>query len=408
VAEIYLKNQWVWTVCGLGGGTKTFLNRLATNVQILFTLNDAAVVTGDVPSDNPEINIPLAADGEAFVSYNSRLLYGFRREASGSGPPYVCRFAGVMHILEDEATSDDPVTHFQAYDPWMWLRSLPVVDGAGDLLAPDGLVYSGKTGDYIVKDLIDNALTAVLALHPTNPVFVDVSSGHFDTTDVIPEITFQQGVSVGEAWTQLTDTGSLDIVLTPVYDPVSRPGKLAVLSVYSQAGSAKNNAVFGWDKFPRTLVGISRLLDGTQMANVGQFYAGGLSVPQQTDAISIAEYGQYWLQRNYPSPASSSAVALVALAEVALRKKGKRTLTIDPTPELSPDPFTDYFLGDLIPVWAGRPQAGGGYSFREILTPGSESTGEWTNPQRVYAIPISLDDDQVETVTRMLLTDPNV
>jgi hypothetical protein len=320
---IPLKNTWSWLVTDLDSHGVTLLNRLATNVAITYTLNAPAMMTCDVPSDNPEINIPR-----------------------------------------------------------------------GD-------------GDTIALDLLLNALTAVTHLNPTNPSYIDYLSGHYDTTDVI-DINFAQGISVGEAWTQLIDTGSLDIVLTPIYDPSVRPGKLCTLNIYSLAGSVRNGAIFAWDKFPRSLVGISRLLDGTQMANVGQYYLGGSVVtPQATDAPSIAQYGQYWLQRSFPKPADNNSVALISATQIHLLRKGKRTITIDPAPERSPDPFTDYYLGDQVMVYAGRTTIGGGVSYRQALNAGSVSGGIWTNPQRIYEIPISLADNQVETVQQLLLTDTN-
>jgi hypothetical protein len=402
-----VNGTWTWVVTGLNSAIITFLNRLVTNVAVHFELNKEAVFTGDVPSDNPEINIPQA--GSPFVDYNSRLLYGFRREQpqSSVATPWQCRFGGILHIVEDEALSDEPITHLTAYDPWMWLRSIPVVNNDGSLPGKNGVSYTATAGNTIALNVLTNGLAAVVASNPSNPLFIDQTNGHFDTTSAL-DMNFQQGCSVGEAWTQLCDTGTMDIVLTPIYDPRGRPGKLCVLNIYSQAGSAKPGAVFGWDKFPRSLVGIDRLLDGTQMANVAQFYSGGTAATQQSNAGSISTYGEYWLQKNYPQGAPLSAVALVALAEVALRKKGKRTFTIDPAPERSPQPFVEYYLGDQVPVWAGRKTIGGGYSYRQQLTPGTVSGGAWTNPQRVYAIPISLSDDQVETVEKLLLTDPNV
>lgn len=400
-----LKNSWVWLVTTTSGEGVTTMNKLTSNVSMEFVLNAPAQATGDVPADNSEINEPYT-DGDPFVSYNNRLLYGLRREGVLPGDiPYVCRFSGILQIIEDEATTNEPVVHWTAYDPWQWLNSLPVVTPAGDLLGKNGYSYIGKTGDYIVKDVLANALAVVVAQNPSNPIYIDVASGHYDTTDVIPRFDIQQLATVGDVWTQIADGGYLDIVLTPIYDPSTRPGKLSVLNVYRLAGSAKNDAIFAWDKMPHSLTGIDRLLDGTQMVNKAQYYANALSAPAATDAASIAAYGQYWEQQNFPPPSSKDAVSALAAAQVALRRRGKMTLTVDPDPERGPDPFTEYYLGDRVPVYAGRTQAGGGVSLRAPLSPGDVVDGAWTNPQRVYGIPITLDNDQVETVSKLLLTD---
>ena len=410
-----LKNTWRWVVCGLDGTIKSFLDKLATNVRAAYILDDSAVMACDLPSDNTEI-YQHANDGTPRVNYGRRVLYGLRREEPGGGdPPWVCRFAGVITILQDQATEDEPVTHLTAHDPWTWAKTLPVLNPDGSLLSQDGLTYTGQTGDYIAKDLIANAYTWIVATFP-DPMpwseqgdgvylpndgqhnFIDIDTGNFDTTEVIPEINFAQGISVGEAWTQLCQTGTLDIDLAPVF---GRPGVLCVMNVYAQAGSERPNAVFGWDLFPRNLVGIDHLYDGTLIENWAQFYAGNLAAPFEKSDGSIDIYGPYFAQKSYPAGANLPAVSLLAAAEVALRKKGKNTLVVDPAQGLAPDPFTNYYLGDIVPVWAGRPMLPNGNAFRGGIR--SESLG--TN--RVYGFELDLSDDLQETVTNLLLTDPN-
>lgn len=409
-----LKNTWRWVVCGLDGTTKSFLDKLATNVQIEYVLDDVCRMTCDLPSDNPEIH-QLANDDHPRVDYGRRVIYGLRREEPNIGPPWVCRFAGVITILQDQANEDEPVTHLTADDPWTWTRSLPVLDIDGSLLGADGLTYKNKTAGYIARDLIANAYAWIVATFP-DPMpwseqgdgvhlpndgehnFIDISSGHFGTTDVIPEINFAQGISVGEAWTQLCQTGTVDIVLTPVF---GRPGVLCVMNVYPQAGKERPNAVFGWDLFPRNLVGVDHLIDGTLIENYAQFFAGNKAAEPATSDSSIDQYGPYYVQQSYPGGSNAAAVSLLALAEVALRKNGKQTLVIDPTPDLAPDPFTQYFLGDTVEVWAGRTLSPSGNALRG----GIRSYNLGVN--RVYGFHIDLADSQQETVTNLLLTDPN-
>lgn len=406
---IDLTNSWTWLVTDIRGKSLTLLNKLFTDASIDYVLNATWPLTGTLPSDNPEVNIPSSHDGYPFVSFNNRLIYGLRREAVvGAARPYTCRYAGIISLLEDEATADEPVTHLTAYDAWQWLMTLPVVTPAGDLLGKSGYKYVDKRADEIALDVLANSLAVVIAQNPTNPNYIDAGGGTIDHADVIPTFDIQQNAMVGEVWTQLVDGGWIDIVLSPIYDPASRPGVLSVLNIHRQAGSPKPNAVFAWDKAPRSLTRIDRLDDGTQMANVAQFYANGLVAPQQKDAGSIADYGQYWAQTNYPPPSSKDAVGAIALAQVYLRRRGKRTLTIDPAPERAPDPFTEWFLGDQVPVWAGRKQLGSGSSFRYPLSPGDQGTdGNWTNAQRVYGFTLGIAGDEVETVTNLLLTDSN-
>jgi hypothetical protein len=409
-----LRNTWSWLVTDLNGHGLTLLNRLATNLQITFTLNAPAEMQCELPSDNPEINIPHT-DGDPFVSVNNRLLYGFRRELV-TWPCWVCRFAGVVNILEDVASSDQPVTHLTAYDPWMWLNSIPVVDPTtGNLLGQNGLTYTGQTLDYIAKEVLNKGLARVISPpdNPSNPIFIDQTSGHFDTC-ATTNVNFPQGISVGEALTQLVDGGGIDIIFTPIYDPAGRPGMTSVFNIYSLAGQVRNGAIFGWDKYPHSLIGIDDVIDGTAMATVAQFYNGNVAVGAAPvrDAAAVAKYGEYWYQQSVPKVAGGDLyVQELALAKVYLRRKGLRTLTIDPASSedrRQPDPFTEYYLGDQVMVYGGRVVKGGGVSLRKRVDAGTVAgSAGWTNPRRVYQIPLSLANDLTETVTQLLVTDAN-
>jgi hypothetical protein len=424
-----LKNNWRWLIAAMNGRGLTNLDRLATNQSMQFILDDMSQFTCDVPSDNDQIH-QKADDGAPRVAFGRRLIYGFRRDyndnAGGGAHPWKCRFGGILGIAQDQADSDQPVTHLTGYDAWLHAKALPVLTPDGYLLPEKGYTYENKTGNYIAKDVIANAYAWIVAQFqfgspprfpwPTgfgdlaNYLLIDIAGGHYDTTDVIESFPIQQGASVYDVWQQLCQTGGLDIVLDPVYAPREAPGRIARLNVYSQAGSDRTGAVFGWDMFPRNLVGVDHLLDGTQLENWVQFYAGGMVAPHAKSDSSIANFGPWFAQKNI-TQGSKSAVSLLALAEVALRKRGKQTLTINPTPELSPDPFTKYYLGDTVYPWAGRqlpPNSSTGYGTALRQGIRSKQVGSpAVSPWRVYGFQVDLADDQVETITNLLLTDPN-
>lgn len=416
-----LKNTWRWVVTDLGGEVKEFLDKIATNVQIQYILDDAAVMTCDLPSDQADVHqltTPSSGNhaGGPRVDHNSRFIYGLRREEPGHGkPPWVCRFAGIITILQDQATEDEPVTHLTAHDPWMWARSLPVLNPDGSLLGPNGLTYSGKTGNYIARDLLANAYGWIATqFGPTfewngltvDDLPIDISSGHHQTTEIIPEINFAQGTSVGDAWTQLCQTGTIDIVLRPVY---GQPGVLCILDLFGRAGKNRPGAVFGWDLFPRNLVGVDDLRDGTLLENYAQYFASNTPAQAAQQMASINDYGPYYVTKSYPAPSNAASVSLLALAEVALRKRGKRTIQVDPTPELAPDPFVNYKLGDVVAVWAGRllpPATSVDFApaYGNALRGGIRSH---TLSLRVYGFQIDLADSLQETIKNLLLSDPN-
>lgn len=425
--RFYEAPPWRFIITTLEGETLTILDPLAMNRTITYTLNDAAVATCDLPSDNPEVNIQTDAtffmQGEPFVSFQDKLLYAFRREDTATR--WIVRFGGLVMQLNDELSTDavTPVTRLTAFDPWKVLDQRPVLDDSGQL-PPDntGLVYAaadGWTPDAIALDLLANAVTFANPIGSTGSAgpaaaqlcFLDATGGHIDAFPVIDaDFNVLAGTSVGEAWRQLVDAAYLDIVLDPIYDPLLRPGITATVNLYNLAGSINNTAIFSFDMPGRSLTGLNRLSDGATMANIVQYYAGqgGLPVVNPDtlvagpvfDPASLATYGPYWLQQSWPGQNDFPlVVGLAAKAQMLQQRYGVDTLTIDPASEWSPVPLTDYNLGDRVPVWANR-------TMRQPIGPSLNIDGTWDFMWRVGMIPISIPDDSPETVQQLLLISP--
>lgn len=391
-ANPYVAPLWKFVVTDIDSVVLTMLDKLASQRMVTYTLNQPAVSEGLVPSDNPEVNI-LHTDGYPFLSEGRRLLLGFRRE--GGSPPWVIRFAGIIMQVEDSPPNQDiSYSHYTAYDPWQLMLRRPVVNYiTGKLPGPKGISWDDTRGDVIAGQVLRNTI----AWHGNS--FIDAGPDYggtsFYTGTLQPtlqmDINFAQGTSVGDAWVQLVETSTMDIVLTPIYDPVNRPGYLCELNVYDQAGTNQDEAIFAWDLPSRSLTGISDLFDGTQRANVVQLFAGTGGVPatKVSDATSIAAYQEYWQTQFLPGRNVKEAVNAMALEMLSLQKNGQQTVTISPAPERAPLPFTEYFLGDRVPVYASSNlrQAVSGY-------------------QRIYGIPIEIADDATERI-RQLLTSEN-
>ena len=213
------------------------------------------------------------------------------------------------------------------------------------------------------------------------------------TFEVIPahDYVIPQGTSIGEFLQQITNYGYCDIVIDPVYDPVFKPGIVGSINVYAKAGQYRPSAIFAWDKPGRSLVGASRLKDGTKRANRIIYSAGmgGARLPAAEDTLSQAQYGTYEERQFFPGitqPWQYAAAQNIAADEVDLRKEGMISIAIDPAAARAPRPLLDYGLGDWMPVyWSNR--------MRE----------EALLVQRVVGIPIELSDDGVETVRRLLV-----
>lgn len=406
----FCDRTWRFLVTDLAGETITILDHLAAERTVTPKLNEPLEVSGTVPSDNSEVNA-VHADGFPFLAEGVRQVYCFRRE-SGSVPYFTPRASTLVLQVGDSAQSDDARSRFTAWDPWQYMFSRPVLVSAltpndteggsagspGDLIGSGGILYPATmTADDIVLDMIQ---TTVAFGDPTAPpaalaCFTDVTSGTLQTcttfTDGYP---IQQGTSLGQALQDMCSTGVLDLIFTPIFDPLNRPGILCELNIYSQsapfdgAGSYNYHAVFAWDKPGRSLVGVDNLYDGAQRANHVQFYngQGGPPVAPQTSPSSITRYGEYVAQQFFPAETEPAAVIAIAAEQLALRSSFKETLTVNPAPERSPEPFTGYYLGDRVPVFVSD-------NMRQSLV-------GW---QRVYGIPVSIDDSGVETVRELLV-----
>lgn len=377
--------QWRFIVTTLNPQVITQLDRLASQRRVTYLLNGPAVMEAVVPSDNPRVNILLS--GDPYVEEGIRCVFGFRRE--GGTPPWKIRFAGILLQLEDTGESEDADTHIAAYDPWRYLYARPVRNGTGGLPGVNGLSFGATTGDVIAGTLLLNTI------NEDGAAFIDAGllfggtafyAGTLETTAAL-DINFQQGTSVGQAWQQLVETNTLDIVLDPIWDPVNRPGYLCELNIYDQAGSTRDASVFTWDKTARSLVSLQRAIDGTRRANRVQYFQdqGGDPVTLQSDATSIARYGEYWDQQFFPNQTVDAAVESLAALVLELRKNGKYTVTFSPAPERMPLLFTEFFLGDRVPVHASS-------KFRDKLS----------GYQRIYGIPIDIDDNGVERIREMI------
>lgn len=432
---------WRWLVSDLGGETITVLDKLASGRRVQPNLNAPLELTGSVPSDSPEINL-LHTDQLPFLAEGARQLYGFRRE-SDTIPYYKIRASTLLLQVTDASGSGDARSSFTAWDPWQYLFAKPIYVTAGELgyfLVPrKGWTYPPtQTGDQIVIEWLNNSLTMADVTGPQASWFNFIDwgwSGFYGSggtgsviettadfnTAVSPGFNIEPGMSIGQAMQDMCATGNMDIVLLPIYDPVNRPGILCEMSIYAQssdpdsgAGARNFGAVFAWDRPGRSAVGFNDQFDGTQRANHIQ-YRNGTSGPLVTpanDADSIIRYGEYWAEESFPAQTQAASVYAIALEQLTLRKSYKQTLTVNPAPERAPEPFVDYGIGDRVPIYIGTAQRGayqlGDNSSRQPLPAGYSGVLPSPDPavyvwQRIYGIPIDIDDNGTETVRELLV-----
>ena len=435
---------WRWLVTDLAGAGITTLDKLATERTVTPMLNAPMQITGTVPSDDPSVN-SLHTDNLPFLAEGVRQLYCFRRE-SDVVPYYTIRGAGLILQTDDASRSEDARTRFTAWDPWQYLMAsqLFYTDGEGCFSLPrkgqDFPVFTNAFADEVILDWLYCSYYQYSS-YPFSPGAPDASANFFldwgqyaggayyggtiESSPMIGTLHLAPGTSLGQGLQEMAATGCCDIVITPIYDPVNRPGILGELSIYAQdpndpdsgAGRRNYEAVFAWDRPGRSLVGFDDLIDGSERANYIQFrtgLAGAKMYPAVWNDGSIGRYGGYYTEQTFTggSKVFADFVASLAAEQLVLRADYKQTLTVNPAPERSPEPFVDYYIGDTVPVFIGTAQRGvyqlGDNSSRQPIPPGYTGAVPSPDPavyswQRVYGIPIEIDDSGVETVRQLLV-----
>lgn len=394
LGRFYEAPPWRFVVTNLESEIQTWLDKLALDRSVTKTRGQATVIDTGVPADNPEVNI-LALDGDPFVAEGTRLVFAFRRE--GGTPPWRIRAAGIVLGLRDNADSDVSISTVTAYDPRQLLWRRPVTSDDAGTLPEDtlGLVYLAASADAILTEQLDRMLAWETAEgNPLPDAGLDWGQTYFYTgtieaTPAIDEITLSRGTSIGELMGKLEETGTCDLVIDPVWDPVNRPGIVGQLSIYERAGSARYAAVFGWDTFPKNLVGIDRVTDGRERVNDLQFYAGqgGAPVAPVTAAGSLAKFGRYFAQQFFPGQVSVAAVEAISDRVLALQRNGQTTFALNAAAERAPIPLSEFDIFDTVPVYASN-------RLREATA----------TMLRVESIPILIGDDQLERVGQLLVS----
>ena len=391
--RFYESPQSRFIVTDLQSRTVTFLDRLATNRRCTHTRNAPFELTLDLPSDNPEVNLPAKVSNpeQPFVDEGLNMIYWFLRfgyDLSDTGGPWECVGAAIILHIEDVGEEENPVSHVTAYDPWKLLYKLPVVDpDTLELPDPDfPVTYGPSNGCQIAYDLL-TASTQASSLYSdfvshidTDPAWIDDASA-----TAVERMEFSNGVTVGEAWDQIVqENENVGIWLKPVYDPVDRPGVLCELHCTTTLGQDRPEAIFAWDRWPRSLVHISREQDGEQRANFLEYYVSSdqIPVPPHWDEDAIDAYGLYWETQSLSETNDPTEIEAIVEKELALRKTGSTNYQISPAAERAPMIFKEYHLHDTVHVYASK----------RLRRPIVDEV------LRVESIPVVIDDDQLARV----------
>lgn len=456
--QFYRSPTWKHLLTNRDSLVVSDLSRLASNRSARFELGAPATLTGHVPSDDFRVYFPsddnfelgpadpfwLGSSGNIVdfprLEEGLRLMYSFRRDgAEGDGAPWTIRHAGPVLELNDDANPSRRLSRFTVYDPWQYLYRRPcrLAELVNTIPDPDptsmpgdpGVVFPGEfatTGDQVVCELLRRTIDQDgLTYIDAGVAFGGTAfySGTIETTEAFEDpIIFPRGMSVGEAWDQMVDTGTLDIVLTPIWDPFNRPGYCAELNVFNHAGALDGQGpfdtvleafpVFHWDRVGRSLIEISRFTDGRERANRIRAFQGGTGAQNapwtqvldggsgDDDAASVSDfysrvrYGEYWHQETYVRQARTDTVKNMAHDELARRRVAHRGWTFRPTPEFSPRPFQDYMPGSFV-----------GFSHSSKLRAEQWWLPHQFNDQeifpRIFGFTLNISDSSLETVTSL-------
>jgi hypothetical protein len=405
--RFYQSYYWKFIVTNLNCETLTSLDRLAMSRRVTYTFEEPTEISMIVPSDNVRVNL-LHTDGDTKVDEGVRIVFGFRHEGTGE---WTCRAAGLIMQIHDTGEEDVSSSEIIAWDPWRYLDFLPIINAGPDYLkaalyAPTGRAQSQDEIEMdTVGDVIIDQLTLALT-HYANPfgtagLFIDWGqtpyyAGTWESVPLPHRYGVAAGTSIGEMLRELSqdkDNGGrdyCDIVLTPVYDPVNRPGIIAELNLFApNSGATLYDTVFSWGRFPNTLTSADRLKDGTQRSNNILFYASrdGVPVSLKQDTTSQAKYRTYYKSKYFPTQGGNvEVVEDLASAQLILRANGIETITVNPTPERGKVPLRDYVPGDVVNVAVSR-----------------NMRRESFDMYRVLQIPIEISDEALETVTSLTL-----
>ena len=405
LGRFYESPPWRLIVTNLSSETVTWLDRFVSDINITRNFLASSTISGRVPSDEPQINIPYDGPGtwyddEPFLEEGTRLIYAFRRDCqlvgSAQVEPWVIRAAGIVLSADDSGDQDAPSTLFTAYDPWELLRFRPVrlADGSipSDVADADQVTYeAGTTADEIILDQLQ-ITEAYDSINGLPGIFTDIDTGTVETTEALTEdYIVPRGKSIGQLLDDLVATGTVEPVFEPIYDPSGRPGITHVLHVYEQAGVHRTGAIFGWDLWPKSLAGINHVRDGRQRQNRIQYFAGqgGPPVPMHQSDDSVVRFGEYFASQFFPGQESQDVAELLATRTLAIQANGLNTYQLSPSAARAPIPLIEYEPGDTVPVYVSN-------RLRHPLSGAN---------LRIQSIPMVIGEDQLERVSGLLASD---
>lgn len=368
---------WRLVLGDILGRPISMLSSFAFEKELEFILNRPARCSFTVPAEEPLVNI-VHTDGEPYLSCGNRTIKAYRREGNGK---WVLRFAGIVMQVEEQGDPDRATIAVTAFDPLLLLSHRPVRRENGD--GKRVVRFANEAGALIAKALVQRT-------NQYDGISGAVATGSFDAGSTPQTLDFEQ-TTVGDALVSMTDTGTLDLVFAPLD---RTDGILARMSAISKRGKDKSSSVvFAYGLAPYNVTNWSRTRNTDQMAN-DITLVGGKSNHLLFSAeatASVTKYHRYNDIMTLTDVTQQEFVDALGTELIALRKKPREIIAIEPTPERAPQPFTDYFLGDIVKVKC---------EVKPALPTGSHQI--INGVQRIYGLLIQVDDNGYEKVGQLV------
>ena len=138
----------------------------------------------------------------------------------------------------------------------------------------------------------------------------------------------------------------------------------------------------------------TRLFDAEQYANSVTLQGGAPDIDgarpieaAATNTVQQQDVGVYRSVESYPDVTNQGYLQALATEELGFRARAREIVSLQPQPGRAPEPFTDYDVGDTVPLYVGTRQRGG---YQGVV--------------RIYGFDLEIDNEGKEIVSSVVLS----
>ena len=207
---------WTFVLTDISTGDELVdLSEAVLTAKISSRLNRPMTVQLELSADNADIRT-TAADGDPNLVVGTRSIKAYRNGT--------LRANVIVWQLSYDGDADEAKVSVTGHDPLVQLRRRPARDDTGDFSNPE--FGDAVTAGDLVKGIVENTIVW------EGDLLIDPDAGTCDAATTLGGNLADWPVMIFDMFTIITDTGAVDVVMTPL-DSIA--GKLVAL-----------NAVDGW------------------------------------------------------------------------------------------------------------------------------------------------------------------